>query len=944
MMSTKQLFKTLLISSALTVTSLGLSACNNGGDSGPSGDVINLDVSEVDLTEPVGDNQQQASGLKVEPSRVDSDSSQTVKVTNTSSQAISNLNVKLAGSNLKGVTVSGCQGRLAGGSSCKLKVKANSQASGSGKIIVSASGVDDKDIPVAVKSAYLESSGNTLTKPSSGLADVRWITIKNNSEVTAQFKEANVTLSDSQGDNITIKKDLNSVSQKQPHSNCFDQSKPYNDKGTITLAPQSKDNSQCEIPIVAEAEAKSHVFINISGNFFHDQHIPVNISPVLWQYQGSEGGDINKAVIESDQTEADQPLFNRRKDHSNNISDFTLGKDEVTMTSVPANEDRGVYVKFEKRDIEDDIKQFERTFNDIPSGESGIGSFQLYNPQQDNISVLNYGTLVTLTGDNLADNFDPLPVISVNAETTAADDSLILYAVPRQQMNPKKRKRGFVKLIVTRAVDGASDVSDIKYKKSDNIEIVDSESDTTNTCKNNLNNGNQDQFKPCTIWIKANQAKIGQIGSKTADFQVSYDKEDEPNQRLSTNKLNMTIHHNLVAAGAFQAQSVDVDNPSIMSWDGDKWHWDEAGETVFSEIDHAVVDDKGRVCVNGVTGFDTKGSKQYDFDCFNGYRWAGVANPQDSDGMAVKRFAILRAGDVISPANLGEFEISNGLVAVPADSREDIYISKDGSWSNKVSVDKQIGNLILSPAFKNLDKAIGFATQYDTVNKASIFSVSLDHSGIVPRIKVFRIANTIHGLHRPKIGDEEKPYRLAAYVKNGNNSNNLGRTASKQPVVIIGGESNNNQPIVYKNEKQAGEGWQDDWTKLGGPDVKGQMTVLKASAANDIIMAVVTNKGTEGQVYHYDGSKWRQIKPDHQLDPVMSLYDNTVNNNGKLYIGTSQLDLDSNTLKRTSLRDGVVLNEKSGAPIWGTLLNSSSSQVNKLLTVNRISIDKYEKR
>ena len=839
-MSKISLVKAVLISGAFAVASLGLSACNNGGDSGPSGDVINVDIDEVDLTESVADNQQQASGLKVEPSQVVNDSSQTVKITNTSSQAIPNLNVKLAGSNLKGVTVSGCQGRLAGGSSCKLKVKANSQASGSGKIIVSASGVDDKDIPVAVKSAYLESSGNTLTKPSSGLADVRWITIKNNSEVTAQFKEANVTLSDSQGDNITIKKDLNSVSQKQPHSNCFDQSKPYNDKGTITLAPQSKDNSQCEIPIVAEAEAKSHVFINISGNFFHRQHIPVNFAPGRVTYDKNtmflpdDKSDKNIELTWSGKFSTDIQL---RDALGNEIEQFQLSQDDSKTVSLNQND-----------------------FNSIP-----------YRPST---RLLVNAANQTPLDDNLA----------VHKELSQGNDPVI-YPVPRQN----DESAGVDEIgVVVKSRDGTDiNIKDIRPPEGSDkadLEIRDPNNCISDPIKSTDKTTKIASGHTCKFFVKANVSDE-RVGSykKVLDVVLQvYNSNNGSLEGTFIKRIDFNLEHRLIATGGFQTNSKstgDVDNSAIMSWNGSQWRWSQGGDTVFSEIDHAVVDDKGRVCVNGVTGFDTKGGKQYDFDCFNGYRWAGIANPEDSDGMAVKRFAILRAGKAY---HQDADEIINILAAVPVNHNTEVSLFNDNEWSGPFNLNKQIGNLIMSPAFGSQGDVIGFITQHDTVNKAKVFTVSSNEGS---ELQTSEIGNTISNLHRPKIGDEEKPYRLVSYAFDSNSNG-----SKSTPAILIGGQTHNNHPVVYRNKQDNTGDWQERWENLGGP--------------------------------------------------VLSMYDDP-DNEGLLYVGTTQLDLDTNTLVNKPYNSGAVLADESGEASWQSLIDSNASKITNLVSVSRITGFEY---
>lgn len=858
--------KFTLVILCLSAASLILTACqNNLNDQNSDSQLTSdLDHNSANLTRPANSNKtaQEQEAVRNEASK------KPIKITNPSSSSVNNVSVSLSG-NLKGVNIiqDGCSGQvLAADNSCKFTIETTSNAQGSGNIQVSGDGAQQLDIKLQIGSAYITASNTTATQPN----NTHLIKIHNRSAFPAFIDVSNLKLKGDSTDHITIQKN------DQSGDSCF---ALENSNGFIRLGP----DKHCDIPIKLTSDAQGHASISLSGNFFHKQYIPINVAPVLAEYTKDNGKITQTRFFGSlNQTKN----LNITRDTNKDTSQFKLNNIEYS--------DKPNHVSISNLSEPFSIANNQTESFNLKSDNQGIDLLHLVNAQG---------------GDNLSDNIDPFPTFSKS--------NVLIYPRLRQNLEARKQTSEFANVILfntNNATVNSIELGSLQISKKAPLK---GEKTSQAACQQALNND-----ESCIMWVKP--TALSGIKQHFASIKVSY-KSGNTDESI---KALFSVRRNLVATGSFQvpptspaqikptqtsASEPSVDNGAIMRWDFNGlsrkiWRWNQGGNKAFGSIQHALVNPKGQLCVDGEDDGD------YSFACYNGYKWL-INNKSLPNNQS--NFIALRS-DPNAPR----------LLALPKAKPKQIYQlsygeNSNGSWGKILNPGFKIDNFMMLNTIGPNNSTIVVFTKQDTNDQAQVYHETVANQGDnTPQ----QIGSAIP-ISRPNIqSNDHNHYRLA-----------LREHGNKETLYIAGQE--NGAPVVYKNTFD-GQSW-DNWTSLAGPNVSGLISDLTVRSDGEVIITLITNNQTQGAVYRYKKSNWQQL--GDKTDPVNCLFVDEANN--EVYIGTQQFDSQTNSTKPKNEKSSVVLKAKDKNNVTWSSFGNLTTQVGKitqLTPLNRMTIADYE--
>lgn len=582
------------------------------------------------------------------------------------------------------------------------------------------------------------------------------------------------------------------------------------------------DGQACDLQIQAKQGAKSHALVKLTGNFARPQYGLISIAAPTFAVSGeTNSNSINLKL-------------NR---HSHSFSSgFDINKLDIKL---------------------DNQTKHIANFGDSDSKKVSFGGLDL-GPK-----------MITFSADNIADNISPLLDYIIGDSTNSY---LTINNALRQNLPQDEQTPAFVGLALSAL--NIKQVTSIKL--SDNIQAVtpgpvgpDNKraGQSIQACKQALN-ASGDTEHTCTLWIKPNNDKV-KLGEKKqhASLTVNYINQ----QGLSsTQTVSFAVNRHLVATGSVNLpdnkandNNTRVDSNSAMSWNGSTWHWNEGGKRVFDNIDIAAVNTRGQLCVNG------DGS----FACFNGYQW--LKNNRGLPSAYSNYFGALTR----LPNNQQAFgnKLAGSLIALTSQDKHHLYYLPAYATNSSFNDNQQSSwHQFSFEATDNQKLAIGnvvtgssklFLSDADS-HKAVIYQgkVSLSHQEGSSDNKhtLDKIGNPI-SINRTLI----RQYLLLA---NGDNK------------IFVGGQQNG-KPVVYKNQKNADNKWQN-WQSIGGPNIKGYIASLK-NGSNGPVMTVLTHNRTQSIVYQYnahDSGQWQKV--GSKANPAVTVYYD--HHNQRYYIGTLQ--------------------------------------------------------
>ena len=871
---------------AVSFCSVSLTACEIGGSvsGGNGGGQAELESSSdsIGVTRDVGGSQL-AQTRSTSVKQKDEPNKQSITITNTSSSAVEGLSVTKEG--LEGITFSGScktQSTLPADSSCTLTFKASGQAKGSGSVTVSGDNTDGVTISAHIESPYLLSSGTTASSATSSDSPLL-INITNAGNSELMFLESSPTIINDSSKQMSVDSDYT-----KGKNNCFNdkntQSTPFGEAVAIGV------RKTCELPVSVPQGSTGHAQVEIAkGNFFQPQYIPVNVSPALITYKND--------VATTNPNSSATVILQR---NSGNKSSFDVTNLQGTLDDSTQNT------------LFDSKQPF--AANSLLKGDvtsSASGDF-----------------LMALSGDNIANNSQPLPVLVSSGFSPA---SLEIKPIPKQNLAEDKQTPGFVKVEMTSKGNFSSDPVIDSVKNLDFSTSQPFKGDTIGQCETALANNNT-----CTVWLEptAQVAKTNQTGS----FDVTYTPEGGSS---TTKTVNFDINDELVAGGDVQinpdksstqnlkvAAAPDVDNSSIMSWDGSQWHWQQGGEingSTFRNITRLAINARNQVCAAGKVQLNAEGGYR-SFACFNGYRWL-----ENTKGLP----AVPNSGNLAAlfhvPKNDSAFgsDLSDALLALNGDKPKKLYYlpadatnagNSPTQWlSFDVPDGLSLNNVIASGTTGKLYGSVSMVN-----SKAKVYEITAKQ-GNNDTTSASIIGDAVD--MKKTLKREPNPRYLLAFAPGGNNSNNK---------LYVGGQKDG-KPIVYRSTQDDSNNWQS-WQSLGSPDQKGKITSLQYDPSKQIPVITMfdNNQGDRGYVYEYKNGQWQQV--NKTTYPAFDY----VNSSGSQFIATAKIDLSDDSLidpDRLLTKQGIVNSSKSKSNKWSRLGSlPKSGEINALAKMPHISI------
>lgn len=863
------------------VTTIALTACDTNSTSpsstSPSSDAdasLSPSSTSMNISQEVGESQ-------LTQVVADSKTAQnTIKITNSSSATAKNMTVSKTG--LKGITFSGCSGDLAADASCELTAKMSQQtkAEASGSVTISADNLT-KDITITAQSGspFLLSSGNTANQPTTDGSPLL-IKISNDSQFNAMFVKSALKVINDDSDKIAI-----DTSYKQSGS-CFasDHIQTMFGKEVVVLKP----GAICNLPVKVPNDAYGHAQVKIpvgQGNFFQPQFIPVNVSPALIEFDGNSQEFPDSVEYQLQIADVDT-TFKRRKNKDKSefdIPTLTVARNGESTTKDNFSEESSKILKIGKH----------------------IGKAGDY--------------MMSLSGNNVAKANQPV-VIHAFSGTNLSKTGVKITPVPKQNLEANQQTPGAI---------------EVKIKPFGNFEqkpfIASSdglrfairsplEGQSESSCNTSLKNGNT-----CTLWLMPANSSLG-VTNTTGTLSIDYIPRES--EQPVDKSVKFDLSNQLVAGGNIQIDTTpvskqhkkltnanmqpDVNSSAIMSWDGSRWSWQQAGTisgSTFKDIRHLVVNFRDQVCADGVVNTGTKDDNKLDaFACFNGYRWlvnnSGLpdSDPAKFNSLQAVPFSGFSTSNVLIGGLLALRDKQGGASKIYYLPRDAVNASGNArtKWQSFTVLDNlKLADLIVDGVDQN-DNVILYAV---TANKeqAEVYQlkVNIDNNGQKVENKAAQWGDPVTDI-KPAFSNQ---YQLA--IDSGGN-------------VYIGGQEED-KPVVFLGLKNNGS---VTWLPSGGPDIKSTMISLETiNGDNDLVMTVMNKNGKQGGLYKLnlkqDKLNLKQGSWSKQGDtayPALTVYDD---DNGTQYLGTAKLDLEKDSLLGdTSILDGQgpIVSRNSASP------------------------------
>lgn len=837
---------------SLTACDDGSSDDSSGGGSGGGGSVdLTSSSDSFGVTRDVGSSSQLTQIQSTQASSKKEPNQKSITISNNSATGVTGLKVTKKG--LEDITFSGTcttQSTLPADSTCTLTAKADGKAKGSGSVTVSGDNTDGKTISASVKSPYLVASGTTATSPTSDDSPLL-INITNAGSSELMFLKSSPEIPDSS--KMSVDSDYT-----KGKNNCF------NDNNTQTTpfgeAVAIEAGKTCELPVSVPQGSTGHAQVEIAkGNFFQPQYIPVNVSPALITYKDNvvsliAGGSATVTLQRSSQDKSEFNVTNLQGTLDNSNLNTLFGS--------------------------------KRTFGGSSTSLEG-----------DITSSMTGDFLMSLSGDNIANNSQPLPV---DVDSNLSTFELEIKPIPKQNLAEDKQTPGFVKVEMTSKGNFSSDPVIDSVKNLDFSTSQPFKGDTIGQCEKALANNNM-----CTVWLEptAQVAKTNQTGS----FDITY----TPKGGSSTTKtVKFDVNDELVAGGDVQinpgisstqnlklAAAPDVDNSSIMSWDGSQWHWQQGGNingSTFRNITRLAINARNQVCAAGKVQLNAEGGYR-SFACFNGYRWL-----ENTNGLPTTANQGNFAALIHMPKKDSDFgsDLSDALLALNGDKPKKLYyLTADATnagnsptqWQSfDVPQGLSLNNVIASGVTGKLYGAVSTNN-----SKAKVYEITAKQGD-----SNTTSASIIGDAINMKKALELNPRYLLAFAPGGNNSNNK---------LYVGGQKDG-KPIVYRNTQDGSNNWQS-WQSLGSPDQKGEITSLQYDPSKQIPVITMYNndQGDRGYVYEYKNGQWQQIN-----NTTYPVFDYVNRGSGGQYIATSKIAISKKAIKNdTLIEPGRLLSKQS---------------------------------